>query len=273
MQVSGDGLEIAVAGELATLKIALADRFGNLFAIGAGGPIGVTHGIQFGLALTARRAEESQKMQSRKRGSVVAGKTALKLGGGDSKVKVNSSGEGGEGTEVGGALPKSTRLKALDRIEQSMKFEGVWVSGSADSDRKNGGFYRISYEAQAAGQMELHLWCIPSGDEGQREPLPGSPFTVNVTEGAASPHGSYVKPEEATPSLDAPIAAGEKCTLRPQARFLRACCTPALPAMRERVVIQLHGACCRRPARFTPSCTLHRCATASRTLRGWQRTC
>lgn len=59
------------------------------------------------------------------------------------------------------------------------------------------------------------------GPSESREPLPGSPFTVHVSEGPASATGSFVK--EAEPSSMASkqergFAAGEHVILRPQVR-------------------------------------------------------
>ena len=95
--------------------------------------------------------------------------------------------------------------------------------------------------------MDLHVWVChgkpttvalmngpqgkgkgASGDEATeggagatREPLPGSPFTVHVSEGSASAAGSFVKDAEAkqaSAGANGSFGAGEHIVLRPQAR-------------------------------------------------------
>ena len=69
--------------------------------------------------------------------------------------------------------------------------------------------------------MDLHLWCAPlespKADGSDRVPLPGSPFTVHVSEGMASATGSFVGEAEAG-KQGVGFVAGENVLLRPQVR-------------------------------------------------------
>jgi hypothetical protein len=102
----------------------------------------------------------------------------------------------------------------------------------------------MAYVAEAAGTMDLHVWVSrgretsvaemsgqqggSGGEEGEaggvkelREPLPGSPFTVVVSEGSASATGSYVREAEAkaaSAGAQGVFVAGEHIVLRPQVR-------------------------------------------------------
>jgi len=86
----------------------------------------------------------------------------------------------------------------------SLPFEGSWAAGC----------FEIRYIAKTAGQLELHLWCEAQDGSG-REPLPGSPFPVLVSEGPPHPVGSFVKEAEAS-KQGSGIVAGEHVVLRPQ---------------------------------------------------------
>ena len=108
----------------------------------------------------------------------------------------------------------------------SLPFEG----------RMSGSSYEIAYVAQEAGTMDLHLWATElspaDGDDearkeggalkATREPLPGSPFTVHVSEGNASATGSFVteavskQAGEAASKQGTDFIAGEHIILRPQ---------------------------------------------------------
>lgn len=107
------------------------------------------------------------------------------------------------------------------------EFEGGW--GEEDS-----GEYRITYSAREAGGHELHVWCDPTS-KGERIPLPGSPFNVNVVAGAPTASRSQVegftkesrqadrsagkahKQQSGDPSVaSSMIIAGDQVSVRPQ---------------------------------------------------------
>ena len=112
--------------------------------------------------------------------------------GGKGKGKEPKEGKGGEAAARPTKEPK-----------ESMPFKGGWVDG----------LYEIRYVAQKAGSFALHAWCTTEG--GERERLPGSPFTLTVSEGQASASSCFIR------GLDAlheqlPLQAGQEVLLHPQ---------------------------------------------------------
>jgi len=80
-----------------------------------------------------------------------------------------------------------------------------------------GDVFEIRYVAEEAGAMDLHVWAQSAGDGEDRQPLPGSPFTVVVSEGNASAKGSFVGEAEAS-KQGSGFEAGEHIILRPMVR-------------------------------------------------------
>ena len=150
-EVSGGGLNKAVAGDPVVVSVRCKDRFSNPTLPGSS--------LSFGLAIAppATVPEKSEKKDKKGDKSSKAELTA-----GDSE-KV----EKGEKSEEACQLP-------------SMEFDGIW---------KEEGEYLINYIAEKAGDFELHLWCDTDGD-GTRQKLPASPFSLHVTAAKASPSGS-----------------------------------------------------------------------------------
>ena len=186
---SGAGLAKAVAGVPAPMRIRVADRFDNTADIGST--------TQFGLVLVPQAG-------------------AAAFGKGDKKKVEQADGPKGKKNEKGGGdaakqsgqsdaklAAKPDALKSKQLAQESQPFVGSWVNGC----------YEIKYVAEQAGVLDLNLWCEVDG--GTREPLPGSPFSVHVSEGDASPIGSFVRDAEAS-KQGSGIIAGEHVILRPQ---------------------------------------------------------
>ena len=164
---SGQGLEKAVAGRPAVLRIRCHDRFSN--------PATPSINLKFGLALTA--------METDRHGKEKRGKGGDK--GGDKKEEID--------TDLPNA--KAARARKEDKDDEKgerkkrtmaetltpMDFDGFWVDG----------MYEIRYSASKAGDHQLHLWADPEG-EGARELLPGSPFMIHVRENRPSPENSTI---------------------------------------------------------------------------------
>ena len=77
------------------------------------------------------------------------------------------------------------RRELAKEPKDSMPFSGSWVEG----------LFELKYVAQKAGTFALHVWCVPS--KGERERLPGSPFTLSVSEGQPASHMSFLRFGEA----------------------------------------------------------------------------
>jgi hypothetical protein len=91
------------------------------------------------------------------------------------------------------AIPSSSMgfgmafLKEKEKLSTSAAchpFETEWEAGGT-------GVCTLKYVAKAAGSCGLHVWCEPDGGD-ERTPLPGSPFTLQVGAGKASPDVSQV---------------------------------------------------------------------------------
>ena len=196
MAVSGLGVAKAVAGDVASLHVRVADRFGNKFEASA-----QAFPYTFGCLLNPVLAAGGDKA--------------------DKKMKAAKGGEKSDGDKRAKGSAKEDEKKA-----PSLPFEGVW----------SGSVFEMRYVAQEAGTMDLHLWAATAskqvddaggeggeggakaaGDNEHRVPLPGSPFTVHVSEGMASAVGSFVGEAEAG-KQGVGFVAGEHILLRPQVR-------------------------------------------------------
>ena len=190
--VSGVGLVKAVAGVEAILRVRVADRFEN--TIYPSGKFPYT----FGLLLVPSKGETGEGAGGRA----------------DKKLKASKEAkDGGTGKNKG---------RESEKDSPSRLFYGQWVGNS----------YELAYVAEEAGAMDLHLWVVdkettvasmtgaqgkPKGSDSDapitvnepREMLPGSPFTVHVSEGNASAIGSFVKEAEAKQAASAGAAAGK----------------------------------------------------------------
>jgi hypothetical protein len=190
---SGAGLGKAVAGIEAPIRIRVADRFDNQADMAAASTV-------FGLILVPQdRATGvvSKTTKNEKKEGVEAPKKK-----GEEKTSRKSSG-GKDGAFDAGSAKAVRETKQMLNYD-TQDFLGDWVNGC----------YEIRYVAQQAGVLDLHLWCVVEED-GQREPLPGSPFSVHVSEGNASAVGSFVREAEAS-KQGSGIVAGEHVILRPQ---------------------------------------------------------
>ena len=207
MTVSGLGMSKAIAGIDAALHISVADRFGNRFEPGGS----QSFPYSFGLILNPNVGSTGAMDKADKKKQA--------------KIQEKDPGAGG-------------RLRVEDEKKAaSLPFEGRW----------NGLAYEISYVAKEAGPMDLHVWAATrketpqrtdskdtkddaaksemaaaaaaaaSTTSEQRVPLPGSPFTVHVSEGNASAVGSSVGEAEAG-KQGVGFVAGENVIMRPQVR-------------------------------------------------------
>ena len=194
---SGAGLSKAVAGVEAPIRIRVADRFDNSAEVGPNA--GTT---TFGLYLTSlagggggagskKHAKDGNTKEAKPAAAKDAAKPEAPVKGG--KANFAALDGGGRGVR-----------KTMSDSMESIPFEGAWVGG---------GSYELRYMPQIAGPQELHVWCEVGQAEG-REPLPGSPFSVHVSEGGPSPVGSYVREAEAS-KQGGGIVAGEHVILRP----------------------------------------------------------
>jgi len=185
MTVTGAGQSKAIAGIKAKLMVKVADRFGNKFNSSA-----QTFPYKLGLILkpSVGKKEESSNDKSEKKSKA-------------SKDEKRESQMRGKGT----ALDESTAV--------SLPFEGKMI----------GSVFEIDYVAKEAGLMDLHIWAERSATDGAggptiiREPLPGSPFQAQVSEGSASALRSHVGAAEAgRQGAGDGFVAGENVVLRPQ---------------------------------------------------------
>jgi len=132
---------------------------------------------------------------------------AAKRGGAKKEGQAAAQGKDSANGGAGGAAankPQNAKHQHLQTMQDSQEFNGSWVNGC----------YEIRYVASQAGILDLNLWC--EVESGQRDPLPGSPFAVHVSEGNASPVGSYVREAEASKQGGSGITAGDHVVLKPQ---------------------------------------------------------
>ena len=153
-EVSGDGLNDAVAGEKVQVMVRCKDRFSNPTTPGTA--------MSFGLAVAppgemAMREKEAKKKDKEKD----------KDGDGEKEKKKDKDKDKEE--DGASALP-------------SQPFDGKWLAE---------GEYEIKYSAEKAGEYELHLWCDVEGN-GVRQKLPGSPFPLRVVAARPTAGGSLV---------------------------------------------------------------------------------
>ena len=182
-EIRGEGLEGAVAGRPAVLRIVCKDEYSNLAT--------PAPTLKFGLSLqqveTASDAKDKRKRNQSKDPDQEHRQD---------KNKVQKD----DGEDV----RAQKRKQQMDSLALQ-SFEGLWVDGQ----------YEIRYVAQNAGAHQLHVWADPDGN-GERVPVPGSPFTLSVVENDAAPASSsigYPQQEEKKH-----IYAGDKLTLKPQLR-------------------------------------------------------
>ena len=192
--LSGAGLKMATAGELATVSIKVHDRFGNVADPG--------EAPSFGLALVS--VDRTMDARGARGGPRADGKSNPK-------------------TDKGSAPPPpgSTFVESRGRKDDQYKgFKGD--SMELTSERLVDG-YVLRYTPRESGTFDLHMWVVVEGNVkgSERVALPGSPFPVQVQMGSASAAGSFVNGTDATPVLGVvPTFAGEKLIVRPQLRDL-----------------------------------------------------
>ena len=181
-EVHGDGLQGAVAGNPAVLRITCKDQYSNLAT--------PAPTLKFGLSLQQVEATSDIK-EKRRKGQEPAEKLQEQRG------RTQKDNEGDEAR----AQKRKSAMEAL----LSQSFEGRWVDGE----------YEIRYVAQNAGAHQLHLWADPEGI-GERAAVPGSPYTLHVVENDAAPASSSIGYPVTEEKKN--IYAGEKLTLKPQLR-------------------------------------------------------
>jgi hypothetical protein len=91
----------------------------------------------------------------------------------------------GAGYKVRMAFSAGSEVRKLQDLNEHDDYEGGW--GEEDSGR-----YVITYVARQAGPQSIHLWCEADGEDSARETIPGSPFSLSVTAGEATPSKSHV---------------------------------------------------------------------------------
>ena len=95
---------------------------------------------------------------------------------------------GNPATPTGGrykiAMAISNSKKRVNELEAHASVRSEW--GAEDT-----GIHTLTYVATDAGPTELTLWSEPEGD-GVREMIPGSPYVLHVTAGAATAADSCV---------------------------------------------------------------------------------
>ena len=187
--VSGEGLQKAVAGKPAHVKVRCKDAFGNLCSLS-------NTSIKWGMQLLPLADNEHNR-------------AAGEGGGGGIKSKRDKS-KGEIAGDPSAAARNSHGAATLDSVTDSMGFVGRWVDEE----------YEMRFEAKKAGRFALHVWCVPQGATN-RELLPGSPFEVMVSEGDANATGSLIQkmePEQLRDKSTAFIGAGTEVIFRPQLR-------------------------------------------------------
>ena len=172
-ELSGSGLEQATAGKYATFSIACKDRYGN-----SARP---TAHMRFEM-VTLPAVEDPNA-------------AAERSGGKDRKSKEDLSGGGGGGGASGKKTKDDVRgpeWVARWKGAEAHPHTSTWVEEEGVAE------LLIKYALQAAGDLELHVWCInddPSvlrGAKAEREALPGSPFSLHCRAGKAHAAGSSV---------------------------------------------------------------------------------
>ena len=190
---SGAGLSKAVAGVEAPIRIRVADRFDNTAEPATFGQ------TMFGLSLNGTGGAAGVGAKKHGAGAIAEAKGGKK---GAAAATPEAGEKGKKGQPGAGATEGMAAGKKGQLNSDSIPYEGAWV----------GGCYELRYIAKVAGTQELHLWC--EGEESTREPLPGSPFSIHVSEGGASAVGSRVQEAEAN-KQGGGIVAGEHVILRP----------------------------------------------------------
>jgi hypothetical protein len=183
--VSGEGLQKAVAGKPAYVKVRCKDAFGNLCSLSK-------TSIKWGMQLLPLAENEYNQ------------------GAGGGIKSKRDKGKGEIAGDPSAAARNSHGAATLDSLTDSMGFVGRWVDEE----------YEMRFEAKKAGRFALHVWCVPQGSTN-RELLPGSPFEVMVSEGDANATGSLIQkmePEQLRDKSTAFIGAGTEVIFRPQLR-------------------------------------------------------
>jgi len=183
--VSGEGLQKAVAGKPAHVRVRCKDAFGNLCSLS-------NTSIKWGMQLLPLAENEYNQ------------------GAGGGIKSKRDKGKGEIAGDPSAAARNSHGAATLDSLTDSMGFVGRWVDEE----------YEMRFEAKKAGRFALHVWCVPQGSTN-RELLPGSPFEVMVSEGDANATGSLIQkmePEQLRDKSTAFIGAGTEVIFRPQLR-------------------------------------------------------
>jgi hypothetical protein len=185
-EVDGGGLNAAVAGQSAALRIKCRDTFGNLCALAG-------TAARFGLALLSPAGGASKGDE-----------------GEESSKSKKSKEAGGKSREQREREQQRSQALAFEAIEESMPFEGRWV----EDDSKEASFEML-YTAKQAGEFELHVWYVAEAVGAAHEKLPGSPFSLCVSEGKANPSGCMIRGAQQLRE-ERTIPAGQEISLYPQ---------------------------------------------------------
>ena len=185
-EVRGNGLDTLTAGETATISLRFLDAFHNV----ATPPQGE---YTFGMSL------EDPLVRDGLPAAGAPGSGAGGESGGAQQARRRGSSEG-QNKAIGA---HAEMLKALNRATPH-NFEGSWMA--------NGEEYMLTFRASTAGRIELLLWCVASAAQGgdprigERQPLPGSPFTITVNGGVVSAQHS----ELSAPMVERKVATSAK---------------------------------------------------------------
>ena len=101
-------------------------------------------------------------------------------------------GQASSGDPKAGKAAKARAEKERWKTTTPMPITTTWEGGqevlAEGEEDQTGANLKIEYVPRAAGDSELHLWCRRGAteeavEEAEREPLPGSPFTVFIMAG------------------------------------------------------------------------------------------
>ena len=101
-------------------------------------------------------------------------------------------GQASSGDPKAGKAAKARAEKERWKTTTPMPITTTWEGGqevlSEGEEDQTGANLKIEYVPRVAGDSELHLWCRRGAteeavEEAEREPLPGSPFTVFIMAG------------------------------------------------------------------------------------------
>ena len=226
MAVSGLGVQSAVAGIEAVLNVRVADRFGNAFEAGAQ-HFPYTFGCLLNPVLAGGVGDKADKKSKAAKGTTSGDGAKGATRGLDEKKAPSLPFEGSWNGNVFEMRYVAQEAGAMElhlwaATAASKAAGGGGVEGG-DGEIVTGGGERGRRESNAAALAEAAAGGAAAAGgvtapAEHRVPLPGSPFTVHVSEGQASAVGSFVGEAEAGKQGSVGFIAGENVILRPQVR-------------------------------------------------------